>query len=185
MSDPAIKNTKKASKEKKEKTKKAPIHPKYSDMISDAIQTLKERTGSSRQSIVKFTAETYQIEEKVANTQVKSALKRGVESGSLKQVKGVGASGSFKLSKGEACKPKKATVKKTKAGVKKLTKKSLEKKAANKKSLGKTPKKSAKKPTVAKKSSAKKPKATKKSPTKKPTKKSATHKKPSAKEIKK
>ena len=110
---PAAKNAKKAPKEKKVKTKKTVTHPKYFIMISEAIEALKERSGSSRQAIVKYIVSNYKIDEKTANTQVKLSLKREVESGSLKQVKGIGASGSFKLAKGdEESKPKKAVAKK-------------------------------------------------------------------------
>ena len=56
-------------------------------MISEAIKALKERSGSSRQAIVKYIVSNYKIDEKTANTQVKLSLKREVESGSLKQVK--------------------------------------------------------------------------------------------------
>ncbi|KAL7637580.1 UNVERIFIED_CONTAM: hypothetical protein RMT77_012309 [Armadillidium vulgare] len=172
---PAAKTTKKAPKEKKAKTKKTVTHPKYFIMISEAIKTLKERSGSSRQAIVKYIVSNYKIDEKTANTQVKLSLKREVESGSLKQVKGIGASGSFKLAKGEESKPKKAVTKKP--AVKKPAKKSAEKKTPKKKA--------AKKSTVAKKSPAKKTKSAKKSPAKKPTKKAAKPKKPAAKKSKK
>ncbi|RXG55169.1 Histone H1.0 [Armadillidium vulgare] len=70
-------------------------------MICEAIKALKERSGSSRQAIVKYIVSNYKIDEKTANTQVKLSLKREVQSGSLKQVKGIGASGSFKLAKGD------------------------------------------------------------------------------------
>ncbi|KAB7501921.1 Histone H1.0 [Armadillidium nasatum] len=173
---PAAKTTKKAPKEKKAKTKKTVTHPKYIIMISEAIKALKERSGSSRQAIVKYIVSNYKIDEKTANTQVKLSLKREVESGSLKQVKGVGASGSFKLSKGdEESKPKKVVAKKPAA--KKPAKKSAEKKTPKKKAV--------KKSTVAKKSPAKKTKSTKRSPVKKSTKKAAKPKKPAAKKSKK
>ena len=73
-------------------------HPTFFIMISEALKALNEpRSGSSRQGIVKYIMSTYGLEEKFANTRTKVALKIGVKSGNLKQVKGVGASGSFKL----------------------------------------------------------------------------------------
>ncbi|KAB7504900.1 Histone H1.0-A [Armadillidium nasatum] len=172
------KATKKAPKAKK--AQKKATHPKYSAMISEAIKALKERSGSSRQAIVKYVVANFKIDEKTANTQVKLALKRGVQSGDLKQVKGVGASGSFRLVKADAeTKPKKAAVKKAK---KPAAKKPSTKKTGVKKT---TKKKVAKKPAAAKKSPAKKTKA-KKTPAKKPkAKKTSKPKKPVAKKAKK
>ncbi|KAB7508005.1 Histone H1.0 [Armadillidium nasatum] len=168
---PAAKTTKKAPKEKKVITKKTSTHPKYSIMICEAIKTLKERSGSSRQAIVKYIVSNYKIDEKTANTQVKLSLKREVQSGSLKQVKGIGASGSFKLAKGEEeAKPKKVVAKKPAA-----------KKSAKKSSEKKTPKKK----VVKKSTAAKKTKTVKKSPAKKSTKKATKPKKPAAKKSKK
>ena len=43
-----------AKKVKKAAPKKPADHPKYIDMITAAISALKERTGSSRQAIVKY-----------------------------------------------------------------------------------------------------------------------------------
>ena len=74
----------------------APAHPKYSEMIAAAITALKERTGSSRQAILKYISANYKVGDN-AGVHVKLALKKGVASGALKQVKGAGASGSFKV----------------------------------------------------------------------------------------
>merc|ERR1712072_896230 len=160
------------AKKAEKKVKKAPAdHPKYADMIAAAIGTLKERSGSSRQAIVKYVAGNYKVGDS-AGTHVKLALKRGVVAGQLKQVKGSGASGSFKLAE----KPK-ATKKKPAA--KKVAAKKTPKKAAVKK----TPKKAAKKPAAkkaAKKPAAKKP-AAKKPAAKKPAAKKPAAKKPAAK----
>merc|ERR1712142_321074 len=84
----------KAKKAEKKVAKKPADHPKYSEMIAAAIGALKERSGSSRQAIVKYIAANYKVGDG-AGTHVKLALKRGVTSGALKQVKGAGASGSF------------------------------------------------------------------------------------------
>merc|ERR1712165_672715 len=104
----------KTPKKKVSKPKKPANHPKYSEMIKAAIGALKERGGSSRQAILKYILKNYNVgkEEKIANSHLKLALRAGVKNGSLKQAKGTGASGSFKLGevkKGKkAAKPKKA-----------------------------------------------------------------------------
>jgi len=159
-----------AKKTKKAAPKKVADHPKYVDMIAAAIESLKERSGSSRQAIVKYVSANYKVGDS-ANTHVKLALKRGVTSGVLKQVKGAGASGSFKLAE----KPKKVVKKKPAA--KKAAKKPAAKKAAKKPAAKKTPKKAAKKTP---KKAAKKPAAKKATPKKKPA-----AKKPAAKKAKK
>lgn len=161
---------------------KVPTHPKYSDMVVSAITTLKERKGSSRQAILKHIIATYELDEKVAAVHLKVALRRGVEKGTLKQVKGVGASGSFKVEKvkAEPKKPKKAAVKKaenSKKVSKKVVKKSTDKKD---KSVTKNAKKPSTKKVSDKKQKAKKP-ATKTPKTKKPADKAAPVKKSTAK----
>lgn len=179
MADTAAPETPKAKKAAPKKAKKSSTHPKYSVMIAAAIKGLKERNGSSRQAIVKYIVAHYKVDEKQANTQVKLSLRRGVQAGTLKQVKGVGASGSFRLAKSEdVAQPKKKAPKKKTPAKKKPA-------ATPKKAAKKTPKK-AKKPAAAKKSPAKKPKPAKKAPAKKPAaKKSAKAKKPVAKKAKK
>jgi histone H1/5 len=176
MSDAAAKKTAK----KPAAAKKPAEHPKYIDMILAAVGALKERSGSSRQAIVKYIRANYKVSDG-ADTHIKMALKRGVTSGALKQVKGVGASGSFKLS--EAVKPaaKKAakkpkSAKKPAAAAKKTPVKKAKKPAAKKsakKAAGTPKKKAAKK--AAKKPVAKKPVA-KKAAKKAPKKKSAAKK---------
>ena len=164
-----------AKKAEKAKSKPKPAeHPKYSDMIAAAIVALKERSGSSRQAILKYISANYKVGDH-AGTHLKLALKRGVTSGALKQVKGTGASGSFKV----ADKPKEA--KKKQAAKKPAAKKTPAKKAAKKPAAKKTPKK-AKKATpkkAAKKPAAKKPakKPAAKKPAKTVAKKKSTPKK--------
>jgi histone H1/5 len=86
------------------KLKLVASHPTYREMILEAINELAQGSGgSSRQAIVKYVVVTYAIEEKVANQHTKAVLKVGVKQDWLKQVKGVGASGSFRV--GEAAKP--------------------------------------------------------------------------------
>ena len=168
----------KKGEKKKAAPKKPADHPKYADMIQAAIAALKERTGSSRQAIVKYIAANYKVSES-AGTHVKLALKRGVVSGSLKQVKGSGASGSFKLA--EKPKPAKKKPAAKKPAAKKAKKPAAKKPAAKKAAAKKTPKKAAKKPAAKKtpKKAAKKPAA------KKPAKKTAAKKKTPSKKAKK
>ncbi len=147
-------------------------HPTYNDMIKAAIAALKERSGSSRQAIIKYIKANYKVGEG-SETHVKLGLKRLVEKKVLIQVKGTGASGSFKLNKTGA-EPKKP---KTEA------KKPAAKPAAKKAS---TPKKTTKKPAVKKQSvkakTTAKPKKDTKKVAKSPAKKSSTPaKKPAAK----
>ena len=161
-----------AKKAKKPVAKKPADHPKYSEMITAAIDALKARKGTSRQSILKYVQANFKVGDG-ATTHVKLALKRGVTSGSLKQVKGTGASGSFKLA--EKPKPAKKAKAVKKPPAKKAPKKSAKKVAKKaKKTVAKKAKKPAKK-TATKKAAAKKPAA----------KKAASKKKPSAKKSKK
>ena len=155
-------------KAKKVAAKKVPAaHPKYSEMIAAAIGALKERSGSSRQAILKYVQTNYKVSDG-ASTHVKLALKRGVVGGALKQVKGAGASGSFKLAEKPKAIKKKPAVKKPAA---KKAKKPAAAKKTPKKAAKKTPKKAAKKPAAkkpaakkAKKPAAKKPAAKKAAP---------------------
>merc|ERR1711892_36727 len=163
------------------KVKKAPkapaAHPKYSVMIAAAITELKDRTGSSRQAILKHVVANNKVDAAKAAVQVRLALKRGVVKGALKMARASGkGAGSFKLVK--VVKPKK--VKKAKKPmakkVKKVKKVKKAKKPAAKKA--KKPKKAAKKPAA--KKPAKKP-AAKKPAAKKPAAKKPAAKKPAAK----
>ncbi|CAN0175351.1 unnamed protein product [Ectocarpus sp. 8 AP-2014] len=145
--------------------------PTYSVMVFDAIKALKERGGSSLPALKKQIMATYPSLNFTPH-QMRSALKKGTESGKFIKVKS-----SYKLSP-EAKKPapKKKVVKK------KVVKKVVKKKVAKKKPA---PKKPATKKTVAKKkpTTAKKPAATKKKAVaKKPTtkKKASTPKKKAA-----
>ena len=170
----------KTPKAKKAAPKKPASHPTYSSMIVDAIKALKERTGSSRQAIVKYIIANFKVGDN-ANVQVKLALKRAVAAGLIKQVKGTGASGSFRVVPQAAPKKtkavKKPAAKKPAAAKKAAAKKPAAKKATKPKA---TPKKKAatpkKKVKSAKKAVAKKPaakKVVKKTPKKKAAKKGA------------
>merc|ERR1712053_70637 len=125
------------------KKAKAPAaHPKYSVMIAAAITALKDRTGSSRQAILKYVCANYKVDAAKAGQHLRLALKAGIKKGSLKMAKESGkGAGKFKLVKVE--KPKK--VKKVKKAVKpkkpaaKKAKKPAAKKAAAKKPAKKAP----------------------------------------------
>ena len=183
------------------KPKKPAEHPKYSEMIATAIATLKERNGSSRQKISKYIGANFKVGEGY-ESHLKLALKRGVTGGKLIQVKGTGASGSFKLAKKVAePKPKitkpKPTKPKTKPAAKPASKpkakpktkpaakpattkpKAKPKKAA----AGEKKKTTPKKATVAKKTPAKKitPKKAAAPKKKTPVKKAAAPKSPKKK----
>lgn len=167
-----------AKKVAKKVAKKPMEHPKYSDMVITAIKELKERKGSSRQAVAKYVKKEYKVKDN-ADTHIKAALKKGVTSGALKQVKGTGASGSFKVAdKAKVKKPKKAAAKKSSA--KKAPKKTVKKVKAAKKPKKKVVKKPA---AAAKKPVAKKPAA--KKATKKPAKKAGGKKKAAAKKTSK
>jgi len=199
MSTATAKAVKPASSKKKVAGSGTATHPKYSEMVQQALTSLKERGGSSRQAILKYIQANFKVaaDENMINAHVKMALKAGVKNGSLKQSKGTGASGSFRI--GEVKKaPKKASVGPKKAAknpstssAKKTTttgnKQKPEKKETNKSSK---PKASAKtkpeKNTTTKKAPSSKAtktvnSAVKKSPVKKSGKKSVVTKPPKAK----
>ena len=144
----------KSPKKKASKPKKPAAHPKYSEMIHQAIAGLKERGGSSRQAILKYIVKNFNVgkDEKTVNSHLKMSLKAAAKNGSLKQHKGTGATGRFSLGTKKAEKAKKPKkVKKPKAAKPKKVKKPKAAKA----------KKAAKKPAAAKKPKAAKPKKAK------------------------
>merc|ERR1712212_1068978 len=145
MSDAAP--AKVAAKKKQAK----PTHPPYSVMVIAAIKALKERTGSSKRNILKYIQANYKLGDQ-ASIRLNIALRKLGKSGKLKQVKGVGARGSFKIPKPSKDGPKKPRGRPKKAGAKKAAKKKPAAKKAAKKPAAK---KAAKKP-AAKKAAAKK-----------------------------
>ena len=169
----------KSAKAKVVKAKKPEAsHPTSSVMVKAAIENLKDRKGSSLVAIKKYIAANYKADPVKMSAYIKKALKSGVENKTLLQVKGVGASGSFKLAKEDAkpkksAKPKKAAKKPTSSKPKKVApkkkssavKKATPKKKKVEKSKSAKPSAKAKKP-VAKKAPAKKP-ASKAAPKKK------------------
>ncbi|PYI14583.1 hypothetical protein BO99DRAFT_394457 [Aspergillus violaceofuscus CBS 115571] len=88
-------------------------HASYRDMIKDAILNLKERNGSSRQSVKKYVLANNKIapaSQAAFDSQFNKAIKAGVEKGEFTQPKG--PSGPVKLAKKEAApKPAKASAK--------------------------------------------------------------------------
>lgn len=147
--------------------KSKPSHPPTSEMVNNAVKTLKERGGSSLQAIKKYLAANYKVDAEKLSPFIKKYIKTAVVNGTFIQTKGKGASGSFKLAASE----KKLSVKKV---VAKKTTTSPKKKVVKKSAA--SPKKA-----VAKKiASAKKPAAPKQKPTK-PTKSAAIKTKPAPK----
>merc|ERR1712244_92859 len=164
-----------AAPKKAAKAKAPAAHPKYSVMIAAAITALKDRTGSSRQAILKYICANYKVDAAKAAVQVRMALKRGVAKGALKMARASGkGAGCYKVVKVEkpktAKKPKKPKAKKPKKAKKPAKKaakkpKKAAKKPAAKKAAKKPAKKAAKKPAA--KKAAKKPAAKKAAPKKK------------------
>jgi histone H1/5 len=78
--------------------KKLPSHPTTADMVNEAVESLNAKGGSSLQAIKKYISETHKTAdlERLAPF-IRKYLKKAVETGTLVQTKGKGASGSFKL----------------------------------------------------------------------------------------
>ncbi|NXY88970.1 H5 protein, partial [Alcedo cyanopectus] len=105
-----------ATKPKRARAARRPAaHPTYSDMITAAIRAEKSRGGSSRQSIQKYVKSHYKVGQN-ADAQIKVAIRRLLATGVLKQTKGVGASGSFRLAKADKAKKSLAKKRKKVAG---------------------------------------------------------------------
>ena len=151
----------KSPKKKVSRPKKPAAHPKYNEMVKQAVTSLKERGGSSRQAILKYIMKNFSVgaDEKAVNSRLKLALRAGVKNNSLKQSEGTGASGSFKIGHVAEKKPKKKVAKKPAA--KKAKKPAAKKPAAKKAAKPKSPKKKAAKKPAAKKPAPKKPAAKK------------------------
>merc|ERR1712144_111601 len=118
------------------KAKAPAAHPKYSVMIPAAIAGLKDRSGSSRQAILKWIKANYKVEHPQAGQHLNMALKAGVKKGTLKMARASGkGAGSFKL--GEKPKVAKKAAKKAapkkKPAAKKAAKKPAKKAAPKKK----------------------------------------------------
>ncbi|KAE8348460.1 linker histone H1 and H5 family-domain-containing protein [Aspergillus coremiiformis] len=110
--------------------KTSSTHASYRDMIKDAILNLKERNGSSRQSIKKYVLANNKIAPASNNSfdsQFNKAIKAGVEKGEFTQPKG--PSGPVKLAKKEAAAKPAAKKSTTATKAKKTTATSTTKKA--------------------------------------------------------
>lgn len=95
----------KKAKSSAKKPRVKPVHPRTSEMVANAISSLKERGGSSLQAIKKYIAANYKVDSEKLSPFIKKYLKTAVASGELVQTKGKGASGSFKLAAAKTEKP--------------------------------------------------------------------------------
>merc|ERR1712062_479595 len=84
-------------------------NPTSSVIVKAAIEGLKERKGSSLVAIKKYIATNYKIDPSKHSHFIKKALTSGVEKKTIVQTKGTGASGSFKLAKGQVKNSKEAS----------------------------------------------------------------------------
>ncbi|XGW28481.1 hypothetical protein V3C99_008334 [Haemonchus contortus] len=180
----AAKKSKAAKPKGEKKSKAAPSHPVYGAMIKAAIKGIEDRKGASKQAIFKYIVQKYKLgdNEKMINAHLRLALKKGVQSGLLKQASGTGAAGRFRLGdKSEGATKPKAVKKPKPAGEEAPPKKAAAAKPkapkAKKEKSAKSPKKSAK-PKAKTAKSPKKASSTKKAApkTKKTTKKAAAAK---------
>merc|ERR1712012_1274129 len=181
------------------KPKAAPSHPTYKDMAVAAIAALKDRSGSSRQAILKYVMANYKVgtDATKVGKLLNLALKKGVASGALKPAAAAGrkGAGSYRIgekpkvvkkkpAKKPAAKKPKTPKKAKKSPAKKAAKKAPAKKAAKKPAAKKpkTPKKAAKSPAKkavkapAKKAAKSPAKKAAKSPVKKAAKKAPAKK---------
>ncbi|NXX25579.1 H5 protein, partial [Nicator chloris] len=150
-----------ATKPKRARSARRPAaHPAYSDMITAAIRADKSRGGSSRQSIQKYVKSHYKVGQN-ADVQIRLAIRRLLATGVLKQTKGVGASGSFRLAK--ASKVKRSPSKKRKKAARRSTSPRKPARSRKAKSPAKKPKSAARKARKKSRSpkKAKKPKTVK------------------------
>merc|ERR1711931_562961 len=122
-------------------------------MIADSIKALKDRTGSSRQAILKYICANYKVDAAKAAVHVRTALKKGVAAETLKMAAAAGKKGAGCYKLGEKAKEvKKPKVAKVKKPVAKNPKAAYKKPAAKKAEGAKA----AEKKTAAKKPDAKK-----------------------------
>ncbi|XP_063370856.1 histone H1.1, embryonic-like [Cydia amplana] len=96
-------------------------------MIHEALTELKTRKGVSIQAIKKYMEDKYYVQTNKVKYLIKKTLKTGVEDGSIVQLKGIGASGSFKLAAVKEKPKKKPKIKKEKPKKEKITKEKAEK----------------------------------------------------------
>merc|ERR1719147_527410 len=138
----------------------------YLEMVTDAITTMKDRSGSSRKAITRHILETHKIDDaKVIH--IRKAIAHGMEKGILKQARTSGkGAGSFRVAKEE--KPKKVT-KPKKPVAKKVVKASSAGASTVKNNLQKKTVKKVAPKKIAKKTGAKTQEKKTTKPTKKPS----------------
>uniref|UniRef100_A0A8B9BCR6 Histone H5 n=1 Tax=Anser brachyrhynchus TaxID=132585 RepID=A0A8B9BCR6_9AVES len=184
MTDSPIPAPAPAAKPKRARAPRKPAsHPTYSEMIAAAIRADKSRGGSSRQSIQKYVKSHYKVGQH-ADLQIKLAIRRLLTTGVLKQTKGVGASGSFRLAKGDKDKRSPAGRKKKKKASRKSTSPKKAARPRKARSSAKKPKAAARKARKKSRASpkkAKKPKTVKAKSLKTSKPKKARRSKPRAK----
>jgi histone H1/5 len=72
--------------------------PSYLTMVLEAISDLKDRRGSSKVAVQRFMTDKYRLDKSTTvNSRVRTAIRSAMTRGLLTQAKGIGASGSFKL----------------------------------------------------------------------------------------
>merc|ERR1712168_1087362 len=117
---------------------KAPAaHPTYKDMAVAAITGLKDRSGSSRQAILKYVMANYKVDTDASKVsrQLQLALKKAVAGGALKAAAPAGRKGAGSYRLGE--KPK--AEKKKKPAKKPAAKKAPDKKKSPKRAAARKP----------------------------------------------
>ena len=77
-------------------------------MMLDALKKLNEKSGSSRQAIIKYISANFHIDAALVNKRVKKFIALGLKDGTIKQSKGTGSNGSFKLGEAAITKEKEA-----------------------------------------------------------------------------
>merc|ERR1712150_332801 len=80
-----------------------------------AIESLKEKSGSSLDSIKKYIESNYKVEIDKVISSIRKALIKGVEKKTLLQTKGKGSKGFFKIAKSKGAEKTKKTGEKVKA----------------------------------------------------------------------
>ncbi|XP_078058291.1 histone H1-like [Mustelus asterias] len=168
----------KSPRKKKAAPRPAAAGPKLGEQILNVVAGCSDRKGMSLAAIKKALAGSG-VDVGKRGSQIRLTIKRKVETGSLVQIKGQGASGSFKLAQKESL-GKMGKKVKTPTTKKSLVKKTAAKKVTTKKAAAKKP--AAKKP-AAKKTPVKKTSSKKAATPKKAVKKAALKKKSPVKKV--
>jgi len=81
--------------------KQSPSHPTYLEMAEEAVAKLQERKGASRISILKYILANFPLGEATAqiSARLRAAMMKGLETGVLVKISGLGMNGRFKLAK--------------------------------------------------------------------------------------